>query len=190
MNVSGILPFARELLSRCIPDGGVAVDATAGKGNDTLFLAKLVGESGHVYSFDIQEQAILATKDKLQLHEIEQRVELIHDGHENLEKYLKLNHKGLVNGAVFNLGYLPGSNKEIVTTPDTTIAAIEELLENLVKGGIIVLVIYHGHPEGAVERDQLLPYVRELAQEDYHVLEYRFTNQQNNPPFIVAIEKR
>ena len=60
---------------------------------------------------------------------------------------------GQVTGAIFNLGYLPGGDKSIVTTPSTTISAIKQLLDIMAKEGIIVLVIYHGHPEGAVERD-------------------------------------
>ncbi len=53
-----------------------------------------------------------------------------------------------------------------------------------------MIVIYHGHPEGKVEREYLLRYVKSLDQNIAHVLEYKFLNQKNNPPFIIAIEKR
>jgi hypothetical protein len=56
--------------------------------------------------------------------------------------------KGNVTGAVFNLGYLPGGDKSIVTNPNSTIDAIEQLLQIMAPEGIIVLVIYHGHEEG------------------------------------------
>ncbi|MBU9713765.1 tRNA (mnm(5)s(2)U34)-methyltransferase [Evansella tamaricis] len=190
MNLTGILPFARMLLERCVPKGGVVIDGTAGNGHDTVFLAKLVGECGTVYSFDIQKDAIDATTNRIHEHGYMNRVKVIHDGHENVEKHLQTEHHFLINGAIFNLGYLPGSDKTIITTPETTISSIEQILPHLKPGGIIVLVVYHGHPAGAVERDELLPFVRSLAQEKYHVLEYRFTNQRNNPPFIIAIEKR
>ncbi len=68
-------------------------------------------------------------------------------------------HHGKVTGAVFNLGYLPGGDKEIVTRPKTTILALNQILEMMAPEGILVLVIYHGHPEGAVERDYILRYV-------------------------------
>jgi len=58
------------------------------------------------------------------------------------------------------------------------------------KEGMIVLVVYHGHPEGAMERDELLKFVIKLDQKKAHVLKYEFINQINNPPFIMAIEKR
>jgi hypothetical protein len=88
------------------------------------------------------------------------------------------------------LGYLPGSDKSVVTKPETTISAIQQLLEIMVPEGIIILVIYHGHTEGAIERDALMSYCQDIDQKKAHVLQYRFMNQQNNPPFIVAIEKR
>lgn len=56
--------------------------------------------------------------------------------------------------------------------------------------GIIILVIYHGHDEGKLERDALLKYLKELDQQKAHVLQYQFINQKNNAPFICAIEKR
>ena len=50
MKLHRILPFARQLFSETVNAGETVVDATAGNGNDTLFLAELVGENGHVYS--------------------------------------------------------------------------------------------------------------------------------------------
>ena len=43
-------------------EGEVAADFTMGNGNDTLFLSKTVGESGRVYAFDIQEDALISTE--------------------------------------------------------------------------------------------------------------------------------
>ena len=43
-------------------EGEVAVDFTMGNGGDTLFLSKTVGESGKVYAFDIQEEALASTE--------------------------------------------------------------------------------------------------------------------------------
>lgn len=190
MNVDGILPFARILLEKVVPEGSVAVDATAGNGHDTLFLAKLVGAKGTVYAFDVQQAALEATRKRLLAENEEKQVQLIHKGHEHVSESIALHHHGEIAAAIFNLGYLPGGNKAIVTTPENTISAIEQLLSLLKPGGIIVLVIYHGHPEGQAERDALLSYVQHLPQEQVHVLQYQFINQKNNPPFILAIEKR
>lgn len=190
MKLERILPFARNLLESAVKPGDIAVDATVGNGHDTIFLANLVGSTGRVYGFDIQDEALMSCKTKLREHELQDQVTLFHTGHENMMEVIPPLHFGKITGAIFNLGYLPGGDKNIVTVPQTTIEAINQLLEIMAPEGIIVIVIYHGHPEGAVERDYLLRYVKALDQNIAHVLEYRFINQKNNPPFIVAIEKR
>lgn len=190
MKLERILPFARKLIELTVTEGCIAVDATAGNGHDTLMLANLVGDNGHVFAFDIQESAIENTRSRLKENKVDPRVTLVNQSHDNIESSIPLHFHGKITGAIFNLGYLPGGDKEIVTRPDSTIDAIEQLLEMMAPEGIIILVVYHGHEEGAFERDELLKYTAEIDQKKAHVLTYRFTNQVNNPPFIVAIEKR
>lgn len=185
MKLKRILPFAKELLASVIEPGDTVVDATAGNGHDTLFLANLVGESGNVFAFDVQKEAIEATAAKLEQSNANKQVTLIHDGHENISTYVQ----NEVSAAIFNLGYLPGSNHEVVTRGESTIRAIESLLNSLKVGGLIVLVVYHGHGGGKEEKDALLTFVQQLPQSYAHVLSYQFLNQQNTPPFIIAIEK-
>lgn len=190
MKLERILPFARTLLKSAVNPGDIAVDATAGNGHDTLFLTGIVAEEGRVFSFDVQKEAIENTRKRLEEHGVLERVTLIHQGHENILSSVPERFHGKITGAIFNLGYLPGGDKSVVTKPQTTITAIEQLLKIMAQGGIIVLVIYHGHPEGKMERDELLTYVTELDQKLVHVLRYQFINQRNEPPFIIAIEKR
>lgn len=190
MNLDGILPFARILLEKALANGDAAIDATVGNGHDTVFLAKLVGEEGRVFGFDIQEQALASTAVRLQEQQLDERVTLFGCGHEQAAALIPIEWKSRLKGAVFNLGYLPKGDKSIVTRPDTTIAAVEQIFSMLIPGGIIVLVIYHGHEEGAVEKEQLLSFVENIDQQKAHVLRYEFINQANNPPFIIAIEKR
>ncbi|EIT85527.1 putative rRNA methylase [Fictibacillus macauensis ZFHKF-1] len=190
MNVQGILPFTRTLLQSVCHEGEIAVDGTCGNGHDTLFLANLVGETGHVYGFDVQEQAIAVTTERLEAASLLKRVTLFQQGHHQLEHLLPADAKGRVACAVFNLGYLPGSDKAIVTKGETTILAVKQLLTYLKEGGIIVLVIYHGHEGGREEKEAVLQFARNLPQKEAHVLQYGFINQSNTPPFIVAIEKR
>lgn len=190
MKMERILPFAKRLLEKAVQTGDVVVDATLGNGHDTLFLAELVGETGRVFGFDVQEDAVRKSQERLRQHGLLERVILFHTGHEDLFEKIPTVYHGKITGAIFNLGYLPASDKTIVTRPETTIAATQQLLEIMAPEGIIVLVIYHGHEEGVVERDSLLSYCQQLDQKAAHVLQYQFINQQNNPPFIVAIEKR
>ncbi|MFC0562044.1 class I SAM-dependent methyltransferase [Halalkalibacter alkalisediminis] len=190
MKVFGVLPFARFLLQQAIQPGDVAVDCTVGNGHDTLFLANLVGKDGLVYGFDIQEQAITATTQRLQEHHVLSRVELVQTGHEHVRKVVPELEYSRLKGAIFNLGFLPGGDKSIVTKPTSTLAAISALLEMMAPSAIIVLVIYHGHDEGKEEKNQILSFVEQIDQRHAHVLKYEFINQVNDPPFIIAIEKR
>ncbi|WP_088103889.1 class I SAM-dependent methyltransferase [Halalkalibacter urbisdiaboli] len=190
MKLLGILPFARFLLEQALEPGDIAIDCTAGNGHDTLFLANIVTESGKVYSFDIQEQAIKQTQIKMEENGINNRVCLINQGHETVAQVIPDEEHRKVKAAIFNLGYLPGGDKDIVTRPDSTLQAIQALLTIMPKGGTIVLVIYHGHEEGKNERKEVETFTEALDQRKAHVLKYQFTNQANNPPFIIAIEKR
>ena len=185
MKLQRVLQYAQQLLKDSIAEGDTVVDATAGNGHDTLFLAQLVGDEGQVYAFDVQKEAVDATLHRLLDHSLEHRALVLNKGHEEVSNFVLKP----VAAAIFNLGYLPGSNHDIITKPSTTIQAIEELLKLLKVGGLIVLVIYHGHPGGKEERDSVIDYVRKLPQKYVHVLKYEFLNQQNDPPFVIALEK-
>lgn len=179
-----VLPFSKRLISETVLPGETVVDATAGNGNDTLFLAELVGENGRVFAFDIQKAALVATETRL--GELNDRVKLILDSHANVDQYVTKP----IGGAMFNLGYLPyAEDLSIITKPDSTIEAIDKLLGMLKKGGMITISVYDGHEGGAEERDALLAYVKSLHQADVHVARYELLNQQKNPPFLIAIEK-
>lgn len=190
MKLDSIPSFVKSLLQKAVKNGDIVVDATIGNGYDTVFLAELVGEKGRVFGFDVQEEAVNATQDRINRQGLSDRVTLFHCGHEHILENVPSSCYGRVTGATFNLGYLPGSNKAIVTKPETTIPAIRQLLEIMEPEGIIVVEIYHGHPGGAEERDALLQFCQQLDQKAAHVLQYQFINQKNYPPFIIAIEKR
>ncbi|WP_102028487.1 tRNA (mnm(5)s(2)U34)-methyltransferase [Salirhabdus sp. Marseille-P4669] len=184
-----VLTFSHTLLKQSVEIGDYVIDATAGNGHDTVMLAKLVGEAGHVLSFDVQKQAIVKTTELLNKESIH-HVTVIQDSHQNLENYFTEEMKGNIGGAIFNLGYLPGGNHTITTKPDSTIQAIESILPHLKPGKLLVLVVYYGHEGGKVEKDQILAFLHQLNQQQYNVLQYQFINQKNDPPFLLAIEKR
>lgn len=190
MSLERILPFAKTLLRSVLQVGDIAIDATVGNGHDTVFLAEQVGDTGKVFGFDIQREAIEKTKARLSEKNLLDRVQLFQTSHANMRETIPKDVHGKVKAAVFNLGYLPGGDKSIVTKAPSTIAAIEQLLEILTVGGLIVIVVYHGHEEGKRERDELLAYVTNIDQTKADVLRYEFINQKNHPPFILAIEKK
>lgn len=179
-----VLPFSKRLIGETVKPGETVIDATAGNGNDTLFLAELVGDEGRVFAFDIQQVALEATANRLDI--LNDRVTLVLDSHANVDQYVL----EPIGGAMFNLGYLPYSEDlSVITKPDSTIEAIDKLLGMLKKGGIITISVYDGHEGGVEERDALLTYVKSLHQADVHVIRYELLNQRKNPPFLIAIEK-
>ena len=174
------LEMAHDFLAQVITQEDIVVDATMGNGHDTLFLAKLAKQ---VYAFDIQEQALEKTSQRL-LEAGLTNVELILQGHETVDQFVRE-----VKAAIFNLGYLPSADKSIITQPQTTLDALDKLCHMLVKGGRIAIMIYYGHEGGDIERDAVMDYVSQLPQEEYTATIYRTLNQINNPPFLVMIEK-
>ena len=174
------LEMAHDFLAQVITQDDIVVDATMGNGHDTLFLAKLAKQ---VYAFDIQEQALEKTSQRLQEAGLT-NAELILQGHETVDQFVRE-----VKAAIFNLGYLPSADKSIITQPQTTIESLDKLCQMLIKGGRIAIMIYYGHEGGDIERDAVLDFVSQLPQQEYTATIYRTLNQINNPPFLVMIEK-
>ncbi len=131
------------------------VDATTGNGHDTLFLARHVGSEGTVYGFDIQGSALEATAARLRGAGFAARVRLMLAGHERMSEHLPDEERGRIRAVLFNLGYLPGGDKEIVTGPGTTVAALTDIVEWLAPAGVISVIAYTGHPGGREEAEQV-----------------------------------
>ncbi len=179
------LQQSHDVIQRVVSAGDTVIDATAGNGGDTVFLAKLAGEQGKVFSFDIQKTALDRTLEKLKAENLEKRVTLVNDGHENMEIHVKCS----VSAIMFNLGYLPGGNHHIGTTGNTTIKAIENALELIRVNGIITIVVYYGGDSGFEERDQVLGYIRGIDCKRFIVSMTEFVNLINCPPVFICIEK-
>ena len=179
-----VLAFSKKLLKEVIDKNSIVVDATAGNGNDTLFLAKTSAKK--VFAFDVQNQATTNTNDLLEKNNLADKCEVILDSHENFDKYIEEN----IQAVVFNLGYLPNADHTITTQAETTLNAIKKFITKLNIGGRIVIVVYWGHANGKVEKDALLKELSQLDQKEIEVLVYQFINQKNNAPFVIALEKR
>ncbi len=181
-----VVNFAHSLLDSTLESDSVVVDATCGNGYDTYFLASRV-PNGKVLAVDIQAQAIEATKKMNQNFDF---IEYIQDSHANIATHLEQLNIHQIDGAIFNLGYLPRSDKTIVTEGSSTTCAIKALLKKLNTGKLIVLVVYHGHEGGKAEKKEVLRFVESLDQKKFSVIRYGFINQINSPPFVIAIQKR
>lgn len=175
------LQLSHDFLAEVLDKEAIAVDATMGNGNDTAFLAKLAKK---VYAFDVQEQAVQKTAERLASLGLD-NAQLILAGHETVDQYVP----EAIRAAIFNLGYLPSADKTVITKPDTTLIAVEKILEKLEVGGRVAIMIYYGHEGGDMEKDAVLEYVNQLDQRLFTAMLYQPLNQINQPPFLVMIEK-
>lgn len=136
------------------PDSWV-IDATAGNGHDTEFLARSVSPDGRVFAIDIQKSAIEATARRLDAAGLLDRVTLIREDHSRMRNVLACGIRSRIDLVCFNLGYLPHGNKEITTSRETTLPALHESLLLLNPEGVLSVIAYRGH-EGAMEEAEMV----------------------------------
>lgn len=179
------LKISKEYMLKFVKEGQVVLDCTVGNGNDTLMLARCVGSSGKVYGFDIQKEAIEKTKGKLACEKLDKHVILILDGHENIDLHIKEK----LDFIIYNLGYLPGGDKRIITKKESTLVSLGKALELLKENGILLITCYIGHEGGLEEKNAVENFLMALDQKKYNVLKYEFINQKNKPPVLFTIEK-
>lgn len=138
---------AHEVVQSVVRPGETVVDATAGNGHDTLFLAQCVGERGRVVAFDVQEAAIASTRRRLADAGVGERVELWGESHASMARRVAPG----VAAVMFNLGYLPGGDHGRITRTEETLPALAAAVSLLRPGGVVTVVCYPGHPGGEEE---------------------------------------
>ncbi len=173
------------LLREVIHAGDVVMDATAGNGHDTLFLAEAVGDTGKVIAIDIQEAAIESTRRLLSENGYERRVELHQISHALLGNLVEKNH---VAAIVFNLGYLPGADHEIITQAESTLQALTAAMEVLRENGVLAVVCYPGHEGGDAEARQVESYLSRHP--NLRLAKYDLLSTQRASPFLLIASKK
>jgi predicted methyltransferase len=181
--------WAQLLMADRLKKGDAAIDATAGNGHDTLFLSRLVGDSGYIWAFDLQEAAVAETKRRLSEAGISM-VHVIHAGHETMRDHLPAGWHGKINAIMFNLGYLPGSDKTVITQTTTTLQALAVALEMLAPSGLLTVAVYPGHEGGSDEQRAITEWASALSSRAFEVQIFRPINRQANPPECWVVWKR
>ena len=180
-----LLDLQKHFILTHLREGDIAVDFTMGNGHDTEFLSKTVGESGHVYAFDVQQMALSSTAEHLRESGCPNNYTLILDSHHNVKNYVNVP----IKAGMFNLGYLPGSDKSVTTMRETTLPAIQAAIELMDRDAIILVAVYPGHAEGEAEGKMICDYLSTLSR--YRVCATRI-NILNSPtsPFFIIIENK
>ena len=179
------LDIVKKTVSEHLSEGGFAIDATAGRGYDTVFLARTVGATGRVLAFDIQPAAVESTRALLASEGLDAEVVLA--SHADMAQYASPESADCI---LFNLGYLPGGDHSVYTRAESTIAAVEVGLDILKHGGLMCVTVYSGGANGYAERDALLPFLASLDDGKYQVISLSFHNWKKDPPrpfFIIKL---
>lgn len=175
MNESNIIKISHALMQKYLNQDDILIDATLGNGFDSLYCSSIVK---NIYGFDIQEKAINNSKELLKE---KANINYILDSHENYQSYLTN-----PTAAIFNLGYLPGGNKEITTLSTSTLKTVKLLLDEA-SLRFLLLVVYPGHDEGSIESEQLKNFLNQETR--YEILKVNLINRSDKSPYIFLILK-
>ena len=180
---------AHNIIRESLKAGDVAIDATLGNGHDTLFLAQCVGETGHVYGFDVQLQALQASRQRLIQHGLLSRVTLIHASHADMIQHTPLILHGQIKAIMFNLGYLPGTEKRIITQASSTLPAVETACRLMAGQGVLTVMAYPGHAGGDEETHCLELWLQQLDADNYESQTIYSHHHQATAPRLFVIRK-
>lgn len=187
-------------ISRTGLDKPVGVDATAGRGSDTLSLCRLLGPSGVVHSVDIQEAAIGETRSRY-----EEMARASKDAHESVARLVL--HQGChsdlrarIGGAAlddsvavvaYNLGWYPGANadRSIITRAESTVRSLTSAQRLLAPGGVISVMVYVGHDGGEEEEEAVYDWATNLCPKQWTVVYLTYPNR-NLAPTLLLCERR
>ncbi len=180
-----LLDLQKEFILSHLKAGDTAVDFTMGNGHDTEFLSKIVGEKGRVFAFDIQTAAVASTAENLKKAECPENYTLINASHHRVLEFVE----GKIKAGMFNLGYLPGGDKNITTMRETTMPAIEAAISLLDRDAILCIAVYPGHEEGDLEGKMIFEYLSSLDRFKYSVAQIKIINSPTSPYFMIVETK-
>lgn len=183
------IQLAHFYWEQILEPGDQVLDATCGQGKDSLFLAQktLREDSGELYALDIQKEALEKTKAYLEGHlapMLWNRIHYIHSCHSELDSFEKEAFKLIT----YNLGYLPGSDKELTTLLDSSIKSFEKALGLLKKGAYLSITCYPGHENGRVEKEGVLKWAKGLDR-SFHLCHHEWMNRSDSAPSLLLIQK-
>lgn len=170
-----------------------AIDATAGRGSDTLTLCTLLGNKGIVHAFDVQSSAILETNKRyVDLRETTDEIATLHVHHEchsRLRETVIADDSDMPVACVtYNLGWYPGqqADRSIITKPETTLASLEAASELLAPGGVISVMGYVGHNGGAQEEAEVRQWASKLDSRTWTVAHMTYPNRNQAPTILLC----
>lgn len=184
-----LVNIAHDLIKGILQSGDIAIDATVGNGHDTLFLTEQVGPTGKVYGFDIQQAAIESTQEKFRQTLLSERLILNHASHAEMDNKIPAHFHGKISAIMFNLGYLPGGDKSVITLTGSTLSALTIASRILADNGVITLLAYPGHQGGYMETEQVKKWCDQLDTKQFAVSTIYSTEHKDSAPRLFVIRK-
>ncbi len=175
------LQLAQNYWKSFLKKGDIVIDATCGNGFDSIFLAKhiLTKTEGFLFLYDIQKQAIANTRYLLENNlekELLARALFFHKSHEDFEEVDCSPHL-----IVYNLGYLPKSDKMTTTTCESTLKSLQKAFAILHARGAVSIMCYPGHEEGEKELAAVEKYLKTLDASKWEVCHHQWLNRKKSP---------
>ena len=166
------ISFTQALWKKHLNPLDLVIDATCGHGLDAVFLSHLPVS---LVLIDIQLEAINSSRKNL-AHR--QDIAFYHQSHTHFPSLPKP--PRLI---VYNLGYLPGGNKRLTTQRESTLMSLQAALDLLAEDGLISMMCYPGHEEGALEAIA----IKKFVQHHPHKVISFFENPSS--PFLILLAK-
>ena len=178
--------LAQDWIAQILRPGDVAIDATLGNGNDALFLARCVDPNGKVHGFDVQAAAIRASTELFEKNQMPAEQYALHLlSHAEMRQVVT----PPVRAVMFNLGYLPGEDHNVITQSTETLLALEAACSLIELGGIITIVCYPGHEGGDSETTEVLAWADKQGA-TWHVVVYEKRATLRKAPVLIAMQKK
>lgn len=171
--------FWKDLLS---PDDRV-IDATCGHGYDAFKVLSLIPD-GFLYGLDIQQQACINTTNKLS--SCFSNFEIFCQSHACFPQKIK---QGSIKLIIYNLGYLPKGDKTLTTLKNSTLESLHHALDLLTPSGVLSIMCYVGHKEGAQEQQEVIKWACMLDKTNYLVTYHSLINRLNGPALCLIQKK-
>ncbi|MBX3719531.1 MAG: methyltransferase domain-containing protein [Parachlamydiales bacterium] len=183
------LSFALEHWKSVVGDGDWIIDATCGRGRDTLKLARLLSPKGSLIGIDIQIEALRETQQLLQDSLTAEQLERVHLFQQSHAQFPSIAHEKSIALIVYNLGYLPQGDKSLTTMTESTLQSIGQAMELIRPGGLISITCYPGHVEGKIEQEALIQMAKGLPLQSWDIRFYRKINSETAPS-VLFIKKK
>lgn len=180
------LAYSHNYIRQHLHEDGVAIDATCGNGHDTLLLAQ-IATKGVVIAMDCQASALKSAKALIESHSPDMAARILwQEGcHSEIGENMA---SGSVDLIVYNLGYLPGGDKSVITKTETTLKSLNRACALLKQGGAILVTTYSGHEGGQPEEEAVVAFARQLPKQEYLTEQHLWLNREKGPT-VLSIKK-